>query len=407
MSPLSLWYPRVVHVAVLSLNSIAFQGQTALADTLNIKQLTAIVHQRQKKFSSAQLTYVTESKVSKFKLLNSEDAAKAMQDPATARRLKSECLTARQEVHVTIGGPRMKYDLHILQALPRNTNQAECLRVQDAFNGKTIQSYADVGSPSGHIRYTNSERCPVEESPSLVPIVWTFGDWEYSMRETTSLRVDAASADTMIDTHPCVVLEYARGGNCLFSVWFDPSEDFVVRRYAMRFHGEVDRQVDCRYDQTAGGCWAPAEWTETAFSEGSPVSVAHSQVTECSINSAPGDDAYNIDFPPGTRVKSFLPGLFEVYTVRPDGSKEIVSQAKGRVDAFQKPIPSRRVYWLSGICLLLIMLCGFFFIRHRKRRRDAWEGNKGWHKGDILVFAQKHNAPFVPHEELEDQVDQD
>lgn len=352
----------MVPLLVFLLSGTAILDPASAADAPSLEQVKKVWRQRQKKFSSAQITFVMERKTSQFDVLNSAEKAKVMQDPAAVARLKSELLTGISEAQVTIGGARMKDDLQIRQRVsPR-----EAPRSLHAFYGTTHESYGEIEGdrPWGNIYDANvDDRRVAMENPMLVPIVWTFGDWEYLLSLASKVRMRAASADTMVDSQPCVVLEYSRGGDCTFSFWLDPAEDYAVRRHTVSNNGRVRSQLDCRYDRSPEGCWTPVEWTHTAERNDSGPRVAHSRVTAYTINSASADDAYAIAFPPGTVVHIRRPYHFEDYVVRPDGSKEILMQA------IREPPTQRRYgHWILAACFVLMALCGGLFYVHRRRR---------------------------------------
>lgn len=186
----------------------------------------------------------------------------------------------------------------------------------------------------------------------------------------------------LLQNKECIVLQQPlRAGVTSQTLWLDPSRNLVVLRYMESRSGKVGLKLDIQYTNDPDSGWIPASWECLASNpNGSLQEAFAATVTTYKINGPISPDEFQIDFPPGTRVRDQRPNAtVPEYIVRKDGSKrslpsedigasyeQLVSSEPGQAHAYPVSVAGRH-RWLTPTLVALAVLTIFAVWTWRKR----------------------------------------
>jgi hypothetical protein len=385
-------------VAMSCFGDVPGYGQTAEPEKITFESIQDVWRQRQKKFSSAKFTLTIDKRESQYSifLVGSSAHMEVLRDPAAVAKLQSEYHDTRLDVQISIRGDCMAYHERPLALDGKPLFDSFVLHC--AYDG-TVSAFLNEQGPYPGGEIFKLPQCSFEDSMDHVPIVWVFGNWDRAMQLAAMGRVHVteASAATVIDSHPCVVLEFPDdGGVGCKKYWLAQDAEYSILRYAATVYESVVAQFDCHYVQSKEGCWTPTKWTSTLFhDDGSPRIACRVVATNYEINPAFPEGEFQITFPPGTWVTDARldgddkrDGQFDGFLVKPDGSKrmitrdevfasyeELMNTETGKaVTKFKRAtrggVFSEKSRWcrLAANVSLLIVFCGLFYVRQRRKR---------------------------------------
>jgi len=136
--------------------------------------------------------------------------------------------------------------------------------------------------------------------------------------------------------HKCPIIEKIDVTTERYRVWVDPQRDFCALRLEMgpKSLEVAYAQLDIEYQHDASGVWIPTQWTNLVHchSEGRLVLqwTARFAATEYELNPAVDNDAFRVDFPPGTEVLDSSGGTRTLYLVRESGKRPILDEERLR-----------------------------------------------------------------------------
>jgi hypothetical protein len=382
-------------MAVSCFSDVPVYGQTAASKKITFESIQETWRQRQKKFASAKFTLTIDRKESLLRALATKppEYVEALQNPTVAAKLRSQYHDIHWEAQISIRGDRIAYHERPLTA--EGKPQFSSFVKHYASDG-VVSAFLDeqgdvVANLNGQI--LKGPRCPTEELMDLLPVTWEFGNRNYVMPIQKPVRVTEASAATVVDSHACVLLEIPDGdsGRAFKTYCLDPDAEYSILKFALLGDGKVLSQIDSHYERTKEGCWIPTTWTAKAFSGNrSPDIVVRVVATHYEINPTFPEGEFQIAFPPGTVVDDARRN--DAFLVKADGSKrmitgnevfatyeEIVKTETGKAVTQLKRATRRgsfpehfwRLFWLVASVSLLIVFCGIFYVRQRRKRYQS------------------------------------
>lgn len=211
-------------------------------------------------------------------------------------------------VHFTFffDGLRMGYRFHGVQRGRAATNELMEVTGRKVFDGKECRHlhvwpslrHGTGPFPQYDIENGNKSFLHIGNYPFL---------FAYRMQEpklfSSSVTTDSLKVNdkrVLLDGRNCVVLRAPR-----FSLWVDPSREFVIVRY--RRHGANPEktlvQMELDYSKVPADGWVLTGWTKTRFSPaGTVTSSTRTTVTEYEMNPKIPDSEFQIEIPDGALI---------------------------------------------------------------------------------------------------------
>jgi hypothetical protein len=139
-------------------------------------------------------------------------------------------------------------------------------------------------------------------------------------------------------------------------IWVDPAQDYAARRMEQYDReGQLQHRTIINTRRDSSRVWVPAAWSTVLYRGTKCIRAVETQVVELSINPAIQPDAFQLDFPIGTRVTDSTGPTVRDYIIRESDIRVIPQQELGQkyVDLVRTEpgelVPgSRRGFWNRG-----------------------------------------------------------
>jgi hypothetical protein len=219
---------------------------------------------------------------------------------------------------------------------------------------------------------------------SLQPILMTFRGMTPDMRafdiETFTLTGNSA----IIRGHECFALKQ-KLHDSETQLWVDPTRSYSIVRYLVFSRGVIQQKVDVRFELGELGMWIPTQWeTIINLPDGNLRNSVETRLVKYELNSKIEKNEFELEFPPGTRVRDGIQMLD--YIIRPDGSgkreipradigatyEKMLSTEPGKARDRPNTESPGRLNWLAILGILTGLGCLILLVgRGRFQRRKG------------------------------------
>jgi hypothetical protein len=119
-------------------------------------------------------------------------------------------------------------------------------------------------------------------------------------------KITTTQNDVKYDGISCVEVQTpTRNPKWRYLILVDPARDDVPLKFTQEFEGKPRRVLTMEYAAEEKLGWRPAKWYDKWFdSNGHMTQSTNGTVKRCSINTAPGEGVFQLEFPEGTEISN-------------------------------------------------------------------------------------------------------
>ena len=172
------------------------------------------------------------------------------------------------------------------------------------FDGSVSKSLDQIGASDPAGRVSRPSSAAGTNDIAVQPVLLGFRPLNSGDATVDLDEVRVVPGGGFIGAIECVVLEAAGEGGASRRYWLDPARGFVVLRFESTASGGASLVQDILYaDDGPGGMHRPVSWSSIAETSSGDLRLTDEcEVTACRFGRAAPDDAFEIEFPNGTRV---------------------------------------------------------------------------------------------------------
>jgi hypothetical protein len=223
---------------------------------------------------------------------------------------------------LTFDGQKLRYSEDSAD-WSKKTKKYELVSDLVVFNGE-VSKELNITNPN-HERYwpqgsiRKEKRNSYGSASTMQPILMTCRGLTPGMRAYDLETFELTGRKVTIDRRLCWELQRRPSSNSEDLLYVDPGRDFVFVRYLSTYRGLLMRKIDVRYEMISQKEWLPKEWTVTMNTLEGKLDQSHQlRLTSYEINPTVAPEEFELEFPPGTRVRDNRNKTD--WIVKPDGS---------------------------------------------------------------------------------------
>lgn len=308
--------------AILSASSV--HGQTPVT----LETIAKAWQDRQDSIRSARFAWIERETVPKGRISSliaelpgAQDRLKHM-GIAPGAIVPPEDTTHDVPASITLDGEKLRYE-RAQQQWSGKQNAFVTLPRITVFDGTVGKIFHPTGPcyapwPDGLIGRNYPDSGSLHLSPLIMTLRPSFPRMNIINIQTMSLtgrRVE-------INGRPCLEME-SQLGNYVQRVWVDLSRDYVVVRSLGLVNEQVRTKIDIGYRQDTKKRWVPEKWDIlTLLPNGKLESSGRATVMSYELNATVELAAFDIKFPPGTRVTDTRDPKSQVNYILKEGDKK-------------------------------------------------------------------------------------